>query len=154
MAAPTATNHTSPPASWTIEMMMPASASPPPPTVPLDRLTSLWPRIEKIRPSSPQKNDRTNPAIAMPDVRVTTGAPYIPGMLIGGRGMPCPGATPGGTIRLVAHCEQNAALGRFCAPQVGQFITHPRPFILTARCPEINLQRTSPGSLAQTITGS
>src|SRR5262249_29217823 len=62
------------PSTWitrkTIERMMPASARPSPVIVPPDRLHSLRPITENTRPSTPQTNEHTKPAIAMPDVRV------------------------------------------------------------------------------------
>src|SRR5262249_8078108 len=75
--------------------------------------------IEKIRPSTPQKNDSTNPAIAIPDVRACTmigtaaaGAPPS-----GGAG----GRTAPGT-RLLPHTEQNEADGEAGVPHLGHII--------------------------------
>ena len=87
-------------------------------TIPLLRLHSLWPMIEKIRPSPPQNtSDSTNPAIAMPDVRVCMMIGIPGGMPIGGAG----GRTAP-SVKLLPHVEQNAAAGEAMAPHFGHII--------------------------------
>src|SRR4051794_26426185 len=71
---------------------------------------------EKMRPSRPQKNDSTKPAIAMPEVRVTIGTSIIGGII----GMPprCWAGMP--PVRLLPHLAQNVAPWVNGVPQTEQ----------------------------------
>src|ERR1700733_14618399 len=102
------------------EMTMPAIARPSPSTIPSDRLHSLWPMIEKIRPSRLHTNESTKPAIAIPEVRRTLGMTMTGGGIDDGKPVGiCPGIC---AARLMPQTAQNAAPGVVAVPHLGQGI--------------------------------